>query len=68
MPDDLGPGLREKAALPCKAKKGAGGDEGLGREGKADAEHASLDMHVLRSNEIVGYFSQVTGISDLILS
>lgn len=33
VPDDLGPGVREKAALPCKAKKGAGRMKGW--EGKA---------------------------------
>lgn len=34
VPDDLGPGVREKGALPCKAKKGAGGTKGW--EGKAE--------------------------------
>jgi len=41
LPDDLGPGGREKAALPCKAKKGAEGAKGW--EGKVKC---TLSVHV----------------------
>lgn len=34
MPDGLGPGVREKEALPCKAKKGTEGVKGWERKAK----------------------------------